>query len=333
VKGKVMTARESIELLKERMNERIIGQEHVIERLILGLLADGNILVEGLPGLAKTQSVKAMAKNIESKFSRIQFTPDLMPSEIIGKERLYEEEGNTSYKFFPGAIFGNIILADEINRAPSKVQAAMLEAMEERQVTVAGKTYRLPELFIVMATQNPIEEEGTYPLSEAQKDRFLMHVKIDYVNMDSEYTMMKRAEDERYNKPQAHSKIPQSAIFEARKEASAVHLSETLGKYIVELVFVTRYPLRYSHQLEVILERGVSPRATLALGHCAKIHAWLKGREEVTLEDVHAIVHDVFRHRITLTEHAIFNHKTNDDVIDIIVAQVKEPEKEHNEHT
>ncbi|NOR56815.1 MAG: AAA domain-containing protein [Sulfurovum sp.] len=320
-----MTARAAIDLLRERMNEVIIGQEHVIDRLILGLLADGNVLVEGLPGLAKTQSVKALARNIESKFSRIQFTPDLSPTEVLGSERLLESDGKSSYKFFPGPIFGNIVLADEINRAPSQVQAAMLEAMEERQVTIVGKTYKLPELFMVMATQNPIEEEGTFPLSEAQKDRFLMHVKIDYVNMPSEFKMMKMAEEQRYNKPQEQSKISQALIFAARKEASSVTLSDDLGKYIVELVFVTRYPLRYSHQLEVIIERGVSPRATLALSHCAQIHAWLEGRDAVTVHDIHAIVHDVFRHRITLTEHALFNHKTNDEVIDLVLGLVKVP--------
>jgi len=227
-----MTPRESIELLQRRMNEAIIGQEHVVNRLILGLIADGNILVEGLPGLAKTQSIKAMARNIESKFSRIQFTPDLLPTEVMGSERIYEEDGKRTYRFFQGAIFGNIILADEVNRAPARVQSAMLEAMEERQVTVAGKTYKLPELFIVMATQNPIEQEGTFPLSEAQKDRFLMHVKIDYVDMESEFKMMQRANIQRYTKREKEAKIPQELIFAARKEASSVVLSDALGLYL-----------------------------------------------------------------------------------------------------
>ena len=325
-----MTARESIELLQQRMNEAIIGQEHVVDRLILALLSDGNILVEGLPGLAKTQSVKAMARTIESKFSRIQFTPDLLPSEVMGSERLYEEDGKQSYRFFPGAIFGNIILADEVNRAPARVQSAMLEAMEERQVTVAGKTYKLPELFIVMATQNPIEQEGTFPLSEAQKDRFLMHVKIDYVDMESEFKMMKRADQQRYKKMEEKTKIPQESIFTARKEASQVEISDTLGRYMVERVFATRYPLRYSHQLEVLIEIGVSPRATLALSHCAQVHAWMNERDKVTLEDIHAIVHDVFRHRITLTEHALMNERTNDYVVDLILEQVPKPKLERN---
>ena len=322
-----MTPRESIELLQRRMNEAIIGQEHVVDRLILGLLADGNILVEGLPGLAKTQSIKAMARSVESKFSRIQFTPDLLPSEVMGSERIYEEDGKRSYRFYQGAIFGNIILADEVNRAPARVQSAMLEAMEERQVTVAGKTYKLPELFIVMATQNPIEQEGTFPLSEAQKDRFLMHVKIDYVDMESEFKMMKRAEEQRYTKSEKLTKIPQELIFEARKEASNVELSDELGHYIVELVFATRYPLRYTHQLEVLIELGVSPRATLALSHCAQVHAWMKGRNKVTVEDIHSIIHDVFRHRIILTEHAHINNRTNDEIVDLILKQVKIPKK------
>lgn len=323
-----MTARESIELLQKRMNEAIIGQEHVVDRLILALLADGNILVEGLPGLAKTQSVKAMARTIESKFSRIQFTPDLLPAEVMGSERLYGEDGKQTYRFFPGAIFGNIILADEVNRAPARVQSAMLEAMEERQVTVSGKTYKLPELFIVMATQNPIEQEGTFPLSEAQKDRFLMHVKIDYVDMESEFKMMKRAEEQRYKQIEKKTKIPQEIIFAARKEASGVELSDALGHYIVELVFATRYPLRYTHQLDVLIEIGVSPRATLALSHCAQVHAWMKGREKVTVKDIHAIIHDVFRHRITLTEHALMNERTNDHIVDLILEQVKIPKEE-----
>jgi len=321
-----MTPRESIELLQRRMNEAIIGQEHVVNRLILGLIADGNILVEGLPGLAKTQSIKAMARNIESKFSRIQFTPDLLPTEVMGSERIYEEDGKRTYRFFQGAIFGNIILADEVNRAPARVQSAMLEAMEERQVTVAGKTYKLPELFIVMATQNPIEQEGTFPLSEAQKDRFLMHVKIDYVDMESEFKMMQRANIQRYTKREKEAKIPQELIFAARKEASSVVLSDALGRYIVELVYATRYPLRYTHQLEVLIELGVSPRATLALSHCAQVHAWMKGRNEVTVEDIHSIIHDVFRHRLTLTEHALTNDRTNDEVVDLILKQVKIPQ-------
>lgn len=324
-----MTARESIELLQRRMNETIIGQEHVVDRLILGLLADGNILVEGLPGLAKTQSIKAMASTIESKFSRIQFTPDLLPSEVMGSERIYEEDGKRSYRFYHGAIFGNIILADEVNRAPARVQSAMLEAMEERQVTVAGKTYKLPELFIVMATQNPIEHEGTFPLSEAQKDRFLMHVKINYIDMESEFTMMKRAEVQRYKEMEKKAKIPQELIFAARKEASKVELSDALGHYIIELVFATRYPLRYTHQLDVLIELGVSPRATLALSHCAQVRAWMKGRDKVTVDDIHAIVHDVFRHRITLTEHAHMNNRTNDEIVDLILKQVKIPKKEN----
>jgi len=322
-----MTARESIELLQRRMNEAIIGQEHVIDRLILALLADGNILVEGLPGLAKTQSVKTIAGNIESKFSRIQFTPDLLPSEVMGSERLYKEEGKSSYRFYPGAIFGNIILADEVNRAPARVQSAMLEAMEERQVTVAGKTYKLPELFIVMATQNPIEHGGTYPLSEAQKDRFLMHVKIDYVDMESEFKMMKKANIQRYQAIEEKSKIPQELIFEARKETSKVELSDALGHYIIELIFATRYPMRYSHQLAVMIEIGVSPRATLALSHCAQVHAWMKGRNKVTVADIHAIIYDVFRHRMVPTEHAHTNNRTNDDIVDLILKQVNIPEE------
>ncbi len=320
-----MTAREAIAQLQRKMNESTIGQEHIVSRLIMGLLADGNMLIEGLPGLAKTRVVHSMADEIESIFSRIQFTPDLKPSDVMGEERKYTDDGKTEYKFHEGAIFGNIILADEVNRAPAKVQSAMLEAMEEKQVTVAGETHKLPELFVVMATQNPIEQEGTFPLSEAQKDRFLMHIRIDYVDMDSEFKMVKMILDEKRHEKVVQEKIPQALIFAARDEVADIKVSDEMGRYMIELVFATRYPVRYSRQLGVMIDLGISPRGSLALNQCAKAHAWMKGKKEVELEDVHALIHDVFRHRLVISEHALMNNRTNDEIIDIILAQVPKP--------
>ncbi len=320
-----MTARESIKILQDRMNESIIGQEHIVDRFIMGLLADGNILVEGLPGLAKTRAVHAMSDAIDATFSRIQFTPDLLPSDVTGEERLYEEEGKRTFRFHKGPIFGNIILADEINRAPAKVQSSMLEAMEERQVTVAGQTFKLPKLFIVMATQNPIEQEGTYPLSEAQKDRFLMHVKITYGDMESELKMIRMVQEEKHSTKVDKEKISQEMIFAAREEIAKVELSDEMGRYIVDLIYATRYPNRYSKQLGIMIDVGVSPRGSLALSQCAQVHAWMKGRNQVTVEDVQAIIHDVFRHRLLRSEHTRFSGIENDEIISIIVKQVQAP--------
>ncbi|MBA1421422.1 MAG: AAA family ATPase [Epsilonproteobacteria bacterium] len=320
-----MTAREAIASLQKKMNEATIGQEKIVSKLIMGLLADGNVLIEGLPGLAKTRVVHSMADFVESKFSRIQFTPDLKPSDVMGEERIYHEDGKTEYKFHEGAIFGNIILADEVNRAPAKVQSAMLEAMEEKQVTVAGETHKLPELFIVMATQNPIEQVGTYPLSEAQKDRFLMHVRIDYVDMASEFKMVKLVLNEKRHKKEIEEKIPQSIIFAAREEVADIVVSDAMGHYMIELVFATRYPVRYSRQLGVMIDLGISPRGSLALSQCAKAHAWIRGKKEVDIEDIESIIHDVFRHRLVISEHALTNNRTNDEIIDIILAQVPKP--------
>lgn len=322
-----MTPREAINLLRKQMNEKIKGQEKIVDRFVMGLLADGNVLVEGLPGLAKTQTVKAMSTVIDAKFSRIQFTPDLAPADIVGYEKVYHVEGKPVLRLEKGAIFGNIILADEINRAPAKVQSTLLEAMEEKQVTIAGKTYPLPDVFIVLATQNPIEQSGTFPLPEAQKDRFLMHVKIDYVDTASEYEILEQAHNRRLKiKPKEEQKVPQELILAARDEVEHVKRSEEIGKYIVELVFCTRYPLRYySKQLEMLIEFGVSPRGTLALDHCSRVHAWMMGRDEVEITDVKQVIHDVFRHRIIMTEHAKFNDFTNDQIIDIVLEHVKTP--------
>jgi len=322
-----MTPYESIQLLKKRMNASIIGQENIVERLIIGLLANGNLLVEGLPGLAKTRAVRAMADTIESSFSRIQFTPDLLPSDVTGSENMYEENGEYKFRFEEGPIFGNIILADEINRAPAKVQAAMLEAMEERQVTVAGKTHKLPKLFIVMATQNPVEQEGTYPLPEAQKDRFLMHVNITYPDKASEIAVIRLVRGEKSGMVDENSDelITQEMIFAARDEIASVKTSEIVEQYIVDLVFATRYPEKYDEKLASFIDIGVSPRASLGLDQCSRVYAWLQGRDHTTPEDVRAVVHDVFRHRITPSYEAQSERVSNDEIIDTVLGLVALP--------
>jgi len=322
-----MTPYESIQLLKKRMNASIIGQEKIVERLIIGLLANGNLLVEGLPGLAKTRAVRAMADTIESKFSRIQFTPDLLPSDVTGSENMYEEGGEYKFRFEEGPIFGNIILADEINRAPAKVQAAMLEAMEERQVTVAGKTHKMPKLFIVMATQNPVEQEGTYPLPEAQKDRFLMHVNITYPDKASEIEVIRLVRGEKSGKAEEidDDLIGQEMIFAARDEIAKVKSSQIVEQYIVDLVFATRYPEQYDEKLASYIDIGVSPRASLGLDQCSRVYAWLQGRDHTTPEDVRAVLHDVCRHRITPSYEAQSERISNDDIIDTILGLVALP--------
>ncbi|MEA3455151.1 MAG: MoxR family ATPase [Campylobacterota bacterium] len=322
-----MTPFESIQIVQKRMNASIIGQENIVERLIIGLLANGNLLVEGLPGLAKTRAVRGMASAVESTFSRIQFTPDLLPSDVTGSENMYEENGEYKFRFEEGPIFGNIILADEINRAPAKVQAAMLEAMEERQVTVAGKTHKLPKLFIVMATQNPIEQEGTYPLPEAQKDRFLMHVNISYPDTQSEMDVIELVRREKSEKEdqEKEEKISQTMIFSARDEIGRVKSSRTVIRYIVDLVEATRYPEKYDEKLASYIDVGVSPRASLGLDICSRVYAWMQGRDYTTPEDVRAILHDVFRHRIAASYEAQSERISNDDIIDSVLDLVAVP--------
>jgi len=305
-----MSARDQILDLKQRMARSIIGQEAIIERLLIGLLANGNLLVEGLPGLAKTRAVKSLAKNLEAGLSRIQFTPDLLPSDITGTEIYYQDGGKAEFRFEPGPIFNNLILADEINRAPAKVQAALLEAMEERQVTVAGKTHPLPPLFLVMATQNPIEQEGTYPLPEAQLDRFLMHVLIGYPDEKSEGEIVRlvRSEDEQAaaatGAVRAPAPVSQQAVLDARREIHQVQVAAAVEKYVVDLVFATRYPERYSKDLRKWIQIGASPRGGLALDKCSRTYAWLAGRDHVTPDDVRAVVHDCLRHRVSLSYEA-----------------------------
>jgi MoxR-like ATPase len=315
------------------MQDSIIGQEDVVERLIIGLLANGNLLVEGLPGLAKTRAIKALAKNLEADFSRIQFTPDLLPSDVTGTEVYYQKDGDGEFRFEPGPIFANIVLGDEINRAPAKVQAAMLEAMEERQVTVAGTTHKMPPLFMVMATQNPVEQEGTYPLPEAQMDRFLMHVNIEYTPVEDEVRIVElvRAEEVATNsddteQPQdAVERIPQQAIFDARREIGAVRVSAAMGRYMADLVYATRTPEKYSEDLARWIDVGGSPRASLALDKCSRTHAWLQQRDYVDPEDVRAIIHDCLRHRLMLSYEAQGEGIRADQVIDALVEQVALP--------
>jgi MoxR-like ATPase len=319
-----MTVRDSISDLQQRMSASIIGQDAVVKNLLIGLLANGNLLLEGLPGLAKTRAVKAMASNMDAKFSRIQFTPDLLPSDITGNEVLYTEGGQPMFRFEPGPIFANLVLADEINRAPAKVQAALLEAMEERQVTVSGNTHAMPELFMVMATQNPVEQEGTYPLPEAQMDRFLMHVYIDYPDEASEAKIISLVRGEEGDESPADSALPigQDVVFAAREEIHNVAVSDVIRQYIVDLVFATRYPDRYDPQLASWIHVGVSPRGGIALDKCARTHAWLEGRQQVLPDDVRAVLHGIFRHRLKLSYDASADGISANDVIDEILKQV-----------
>ena len=319
-----MSAHSSVLDLKARVSRSIIGQEHVVDRLILGLLADGNVLLEGLPGLAKTRAVKSLAKNLDAGLSRIQFTPDLLPSDVTGSEIYYSTaDGASEFRFQAGPIFNNLILADEINRAPAKVQSALLEAMEERQVTVAGKTHKLPELFMVAATQNPVEQEGTYPLPEAQMDRFLMHILVEYPEEESEAKILRLVRgEEQAAKTEDVAAIPQEAIFEARREIHAVHLSEAVESYIVDLIWATRDPKRYDEDLAKWLQIGASPRGGIALDKCSRARAWMEGRDHVTPDDVRGVAYEVLRHRLMLSYEANAEGVTANDVISGLLERV-----------
>ncbi len=295
-----MTQIEVITSLKNWMSQHIIGQEKLIDRLLIALLADGHLLVEGAPGLAKTKAIKNLSEGIEGDFHRIQFTPDLLPSDITGTEVYHAEDG--SFRFQQGPIFHNLVLADEINRAPAKVQSALLEAMAEHQVSVGRETFQLPKLFLVMATQNPIEQEGTYPLPEAQLDRFLMHVTVDYPDTDSERQILHLVRDEARNiGTTPPSIVVQSILFEARQEVLNMHMADTVEEYILQLVMATRNPAPYSEDLAKWIEFGASPRGTISLDLCSRAHAWLKGKEFVSPEDIHEVFHDVLRHRVLLS--------------------------------
>ena len=316
-----MTHREHIVELEQWLRQQIIGQAGLVKRLLIALLADGHLLVEGAPGLAKTRAIKSLADGIEGSFHRIQFTPDLLPGDVTGTEIYRPQEGG--FHFQRGPVFNNLILADEINRAPAKVQSALLEAMAERQVSVGSETYPLPELFLVMATQNPIEQEGTYPLPEAQLDRFLLHVFVDYPDREAETEILRLARNEaiKADLPQP-PQLPQAAIFDARKAVLEMHMADPVERYIVELVVATRDPGSYSADLANWLEYGASPRATIALDRCARAHAWLRGSEFVTPDDVQAVAHDVLRHRLILSFEAEANGVDVDTAIGQLVARV-----------
>lgn len=312
---------QKIHHLKDWLNEQIVGQNHLVERLIIALLADGHLLVEGAPGLAKTKAIKTLSEGIEGDFQRVQFTPDLLPADITGSDIYRPQQGN--FEFQAGPLFHNLVLADEINRAPAKVQSALLEAMAERQVSVGGTTYQLPELFLVMATQNPIEQEGTYPLPEAQMDRFLMHIMVDYPAPETEHLILKLTRRESL-KEQAPGidLLTQEMLFAARKEALAVHMAEPVEEYLVQLILATRDAKRYGGDLANWLDYGASPRATIALDRCSRAMAWLQGRDFVTPDDIRAVAHDVLRHRLILSFDAEASGITANQVIDTLLDTV-----------
>ena len=326
--------------LQAGLNQVILGQERLIERLLIVLLADGHLLVEGAPGLAKTRAIKALGEKIDGVFQRIQFTPDLLPADVTGTEIYRPQEG--SFHFQAGPVFHNLVLADEINRAPAKVQSALLEAMGERQVTVGGKTYPLPDLFLVMATQNPIEQEGTYPLPEAQLDRFLLHVFIDYPSSENELRIMRLVRKESLNVIQSSTgektknsnvsaeksetqTISAAYIYEARNEVLKTYMSPEIERYLVEIIAATRTPEKYSDDLARLITWGASPRGSLALDRCARARAWLYERDFVTPEDLQDLTGDVLRHRIIESYEAESDGITTDDVITKILSQVAVP--------
>jgi MoxR-like ATPase len=323
-------ARKSILELKARIGKSVLGQDHMVESLLIGLLANGNLLIESLPGLAKTRAVKTLAKNLAADLSRVQFTPDLLPSDVTGAEIYVQTDKGGEFQFQKGPIFANLVLADEINRAPAKVQSALLEAMEERQVTVGGKTYKMPDLFMVLATENPIEQEGTYSLPEAQLDRFLMHVVITYPDEATEGAIIKLNREEVSQAPkqktqesaQAPAPVAQQAIFDARREIDGIFVSDAAQRYIVDIVFATRFPSRYKEPLSKWIQVGASPRGSLALDRCARVRAWLDGQQFVTPDHVRAVVHDCLRHRLILTYEALSEGVTADQAIDKITALV-----------
>lgn len=310
--------------LQDYMNSQIIGQEDLISKMIIALLADGHALVEGAPGLAKTKAIKTLASMIKADYNRIQFTPDLLPSDITGSDIYIAQTGE--FEFRKGPIFANLVLADEINRAPAKVQSALLEAMAERQISVGGKRYELPKVFMVMATQNPIENEGTYNLPEAQLDRFLMYIKIGYPNAESEKKILRLVRGEvKGENVKPNFLLSTDEILQARREAMDVHLSDAMEEYLVQLVLATRNADKIDASLKGMVAYGASPRATIALERCAKIHAWLQEKDFVTPEDVQAVVYDILRHRIILTFEAQAEGVTTDKVIAAIIKGVALP--------
>ena len=322
-----MAEREQFAALEAWVNRHVLGQERLVRRLLVALLADGHLLVEGVPGLAKTRVIKVLAAGIEGEFHRIQFTPDLLPADLTGTEIYHPESGG--FVFQEGPIFHNFVLADEINRAPAKVQSALLEAMAERQVTIGRTTYALDELFLVMATQNPIEQEGTYPLPEAQRDRFLLHVKVDYPDLDSEQRILHLVREQMRSATQeirpAQVHLSRQNILAARRQALDLYMAEELERFLVVLVAASRDASAYDGALAELINFGASPRGSIALDLASRAHAWLAGREYVSPEDVLAVVHDALRHRILLSYDAEADGVTSDEVIDRLLEQVPLP--------
>lgn len=329
-----MSVRNEIVELQKNVAKEIVGQTEIVERLVVGLLANGNLLVEGLPGLAKTRAIKALSRNIEGSFSRIQFTPDLLAHDITGREVPYEADGKTMFRFEKGPIFANVVLADEVNRAPAKVQNSLLEAMEERQVTVSGQTHKVPDLFMVMATQNPSTQHGTFPLPEAQMDRFLMHVSVDYPDEEAEAEIIRlvRKEQRTGKGPKEPKKkeepryvLKQETVFAARSEIDEIHVPAHVEEYIVTLIFATRYPQRYTYELKSFISTGASPRGTLAMDRCARVLAWLQGEDTVTIEHIRSVLKPVLRHRLCLSERAAHHKVTSDELLDEILKLAPTP--------
>ncbi|CAM4148822.1 AAA family ATPase [Vibrio agarivorans] len=306
--------KQSFFTLQDAINQRVLGQEKSVEQLVIALLANGHVLLQGLPGLAKTRSVSVMAQRLSCELNRIQFTPDMLPADITGSE-VYESHSQT-LSFKKGPVFTHLLLADEINRAPAKVQSALLEAMAEKQVSVAGETHSLPELFMVLATQNPVEQEGTYPLPEAQMDRFLMQILIDYPDKDAEKSMLKLLRQESQSSSKAGQLLNIEHVLEARRQIDQIHVADHVDQYIVDLIDATRHPQTCDEQLGQWIELGASPRATIALDKCARAHAWLNGQDHVTPDNVRAIAHSVLRHRLVLTFASQNQGITSETVID-----------------
>ena len=324
-----MSLQEKFLRLESHLKSLVVGQEALLTRMLTALLCDGHLLVEGAPGLAKTRAIKVLSHSIEGDFHRLQFTPDLLPADLTGTEIYRPQDG--SFVFRKGPLFHNLVLADEVNRAPAKVQSALLEAMGERQITVGSVTYPLPELFMVMATQNPIEQEGTYPLPEAQLDRFLLHVLVDYPDAAGERAILElnRAEQKRTASDSelfaARDRLTRKEISAARLEVLGTHLAEPLEEYLIQVVLATRHPERYGDDLTGLLQYGASPRATIALDRTSRAHAWLSGRDFVTPEDVQTVAHDVLRHRVLLSFEAEAAGTTPDELIDTILERVGVP--------
>ena len=321
-----MSVISQIRQLQDYISQQIIGQKVLVNRLLIALLADGHLLVEGAPGLAKTRAIKVLGEGIQGDFHRIQFTPDLLPADLTGTEVYRPQDG--SFVFQQGPLFHNLILADEINRAPAKVQSALLEAMGERQITVGRKTYTLPRLFLVMATQNPIEHEGTYPLPEAQLDRFLMHVSITYPVNNEDQQILALARDEarrQYHKASTITPLSQETLFTARQEILDVYMAENIEQYLLQLVLATRKPSAYGDDLAKWIQYGGSPRATITLDRCARAHAWLDGRDFVGPEDVQALAPDVLRHRLILNYEAEAEGVTPDKVVSELILRIAVP--------